>query len=138
MSIIKASSKSADAPQFEDGTYDADFEGLKLVEHPDWAGDGLYGYDDGARVHFGFTAYIEGDPLKCEYLTKPNFNVTSKTTPGAVKVIRALMTNSEFNAFKSSEDNDTYEAPDLDGRPCKVELEHSKSGWPKVVSVFPK
>ena len=62
---------SASAPSnVEAGLVPARFDGFAYESHPEWAGDGKFGYDDGRRLTWGFTLtdadgtvlYDEGDP----------------------------------------------------------------------------
>jgi len=130
-----ATTKGADAPEIEDGIYPATFEGVVQESHPDWAGKNKFGgEDDGERLRWDFTCYDEGDPVPVNILSNLNFNVKSKTVPLAVRLLKALLTKGEWDAFL------TGASPDSDSlkeRRCQVQIEHNENGWPKIIAVLP-
>lgn len=125
---LVASSKSADAPDIEEGRYPADFTGVaaKTLENSAFGNPDVF--------IWGFTAYDAGEPVSVEHMTSQSVNVKSKTTPKAVKVLKALLTKAEFQSWTEGEIN----AADLQlvGRHCEVEIEINDNGWPKVVAVY--
>lgn len=133
---FNATSKAADAPDVEAGVYDARFDGVttKFVE------GGQYG--DGERFVWAFTLldddgsvlYDQGDPVEVDSLTSMSTNVASKTTPKAVRYLKALLTDAEFAQFSAGEG---FAADAIVGRKCQVEVAIRDSGWPTVVSVLP-
>ena len=125
---FNASSKSADAPDIEEGTYPADFESI-AEDHIDKSQFG-----SGDIWVWRFTAYDQGDPVKVEATSSRNLNIKSKTTPTAVRYLKGLCTKQEFQAFLNG---DGFDAEKLVGRRCQVEIEIKDSGWPKVVNVMP-
>lgn len=131
-----ATSKSADAPDVEPGIYDARFDGVekKYIE------GGQFG--DGDRLEWQFTLlddegavlYDGGDPIEVQGLTSMSTNVLSKTTPKAVRYLKALMTAEEFAAFSEGKG---VGASNLVGRTVQVEVAIRDSGWPTVANVLP-
>ena len=136
MSIsFTASSKSADAPNIEAGIYDARFEGVvaKVIEESK--------FDPNAFI-WSFTLleegtdevlYDGGDPVTVDLVTSQSVNLTSKTVPGAIKALKALMTTKEFALFEAGE---TMDAEALEGRKVKLIVSIKDSGWPKAEGVI--
>lgn len=143
MGQLFASAKSADAPDLEGGLYDAKFLGLseKFIE------GGQYG--DGTRYVWNFNLLDDdgnviseerednpnfGDPLEVDALTSMSLNTQSKTTPKAVRFLKALCTDDEFAAFEDGKGVDTDA---LEDRKVQVEVTIRDSGWPTIVNVLP-
>lgn len=99
-------------------------------------------YGDGDRFEWAFTLldddgaviYDEGEPVELTGLTSTSTNVASKTTPRAVRYLKALMTASEFAVFEAGEG---VEAEELLGRIVQVEVAIKESGWPTIANVLP-
>ena len=136
-----ATSKAAEAPNVEEGMYDARFTGVssKRVK------GGLYTKDTengDLKLEWGFQLlddegadlYDEGDPLTLSKLTGIGFNIASKTVPQEVRVLKALSTPAEFASFEAGEGVDE-EA--LVGRTCQVEVFVKENGWPGIGNVIP-
>lgn len=133
---FQATSKSADAPNVDAGIYDARFDGVetKFVE------GGQFG--DGERFAWSFTLlddegavlYDDGDPIEIDGLTSMSTNTKSKTTPKAVRYLKALMTPEEFAGF---ENGNGVSADALIGRTVQVEVAIRDSGWPTIANVLP-
>lgn len=131
-----ATSKSADAPNVDAGIYDARFDGVekKFVE------GGQFG--DGDRLAWAFTLlddegavlYDDGEPLEIDGLTSMSTNVHSKTTPKAVRYLKALMTPEEFAGFSEGKG---VPSGALIGRVVQVEVAIRDSGWPTIANVLP-
>lgn len=131
-----ATSKSADAPNVDPGICDARFDGVqkKFIE------GGQFG--DGDRLEWQFTLldddgavlYDDGDPIEVQGLTSLSTNVLSKTTPKAVRYLKALMTPEEFAAFSEGKG---VNASALIGRVVQVEVAIRDSGWPTIANVLP-
>ncbi len=130
-----ATSKAADAPDIEGGIYDARFDGVakKFIQ------GGQYG--DGDRFEWSFTLmedgavlYDGGDPVELTGLTSTSTNIASKTTPRAVRYLKALMTPAEFAQFEAGEGVD---AQALLGRVVQVEVLIKENGWPTIANVLP-
>lgn len=131
------------APEVEDGVYDMRFDGVESEAHPEWAGPNKWGkHDDGNRFRWNFTLldgegavlYDEGEPITLNKLTNTSLNVVSKTTPVAVKVLKALLTPAEFAAFEQGT------APDSDkliGRIVQGVVSTNDKGWPNIDDVMP-
>jgi hypothetical protein len=131
---FKASTKSASAPEFEDieGAL-LRFEGVeeKVLDKSQF---------DPEVFVWAFTVcdadkkviYSEGDPLTVDKLTSRSVNVKSKTTPGAVKVLKALMTKAEFAKFSDEDEDDKVGEDELIGRFVKADIIHNESGYPAI------
>lgn len=133
---FSATTKSSDAPDVDPGIYDARFDGVEKK----FITGGQFG--DGDRLEWQFTLldddggvmYDAGDPLSVEGLTSMSTNVLSKTTPKAVRYLKALMTPEEFANFS---DGKGVGASALIGRVVQVEVAIRDSGWPTVANVLP-
>lgn len=147
MPVLNATSKSAAAPDIEGGLtaglYDAKFMGLetKFIE------GGQYG--DGDRYVWPFTLLDDdGEPLLntneesddfmkpviADGLTSLSLNTQSKTTPKAVRYLKALCTAEEYAAFEDGEGVDTDA---LIGRKAQVDVSIRDNGWPSIANVLP-
>ena len=132
-----ATTKSADAPNVDAGIYDARFDGVsvKFIE------GGQFG--DGERFIWSFTLldddgailYDDGDPIEVDGLTSMSTNVLSKTTPKAVRFLKAIMTSEEFATFS---DGKGVDGDALVGRVVQCEVAIRDNGWPSVANVLPK
>lgn len=133
---FNATSVAADAPNVEAGIYDAKFDGVAKK----YVTGGQYG--DGDRFEWAFTLldddgsvlYDEGDPIEVTGLTSTSTNIASKTTPRAVRYLKALMTPAEFAAFEAGEGP---MASALVGRKVQVEVAIKDNGWPTIANVLP-
>lgn len=125
---FQASTKSADAPDIAEGVYTADFDGVRLdnIENSQFGNGDIFAWD--------FTVYDEGDPVKVQGTTSRSLNLKSKTTPTAVRWLKAMLTKAEWQKFEAGEGLD---AEALDGRRVQVEIAIKDSGWPKIVNVMP-
>lgn len=134
--VFTASSKAADAPDIEAGLYDARFDGVttKYVE------GGQFG--DGERFVWAFTLldddgaviYDDGEPVEVDGLTSMSTNILSKTTPKAVRYLKALMTAEEFSDFTEGKG---ISAESLIGRTAQVDVAIRDNGWPSIATVLP-
>lgn len=143
MGQLFASAKSADAPDIgEPGLFDAKFLGLseKFIEGGQY-GDGtryvwLFNLlDDDGKVLYEERAENpnHGDAIEVDALTSMSLNTQSKTTPKAVRFLKALCTPEEFAAFEDGKGVDTDA---LIGRKAQVEVTIRDSGWPTIVNVL--
>jgi hypothetical protein len=136
-----ASSKAAEAPNVDEGMYDARFDGTasKRVK------GGLYTKDTengDLKLEWSFTLlddegevlYDEGEPVVLSKLTGVGFNIASKTVPQEVRVLKALLTPAEFASFEAGEGVDE-EA--MKGRIVQVEVFVKENGWPGIGNVIP-
>ena len=123
---FKASSKSADAPEIEDGRYAAIFKGVseKVLTNSQ--------YGNGEVWIWAFEVNDGGDLIDLEGLTSRSLNITSKTTPKAVKYLKGLLTKVEWAAFLEGEG---FDAKALMDRKCQVDIEHNDNGWPQIVGI---
>lgn len=131
---LAGSSKSANAPDIEPNIYDARFDGVvaKVLEKSQYDPNAFIWsftlFEDGKAI------YLDGEPVEVEKVTSQSTNTKSKTTPGAVKVLKAIMTADEFAAFEREEPID---AEELVGRMVQVVVVTKDSGWPGVDEVLP-
>jgi hypothetical protein len=136
-----ATSKAAEAPNVEEGMYDARFDGVssKRVK------GGLYTKDTengDLKLEWAFTLlddggsdlYDDGDVIVLSKLTGVGFNIASKTVPQEVRVLKALATPAEFAKFEAGEGVDEES---LVGRKCQVEVFVKENGWPGIGNVIP-
>lgn len=146
MTKFLATTTSADAPDVESGIYDATFLGVlpKAIQsdfssiEKDKDGNEIpnsyewrYGLLD---EEFDQLYKDDGDPLEVTKLTSMNLNTTSKTVPGAVKVLKAMLTTAEYDAFLNGEAPDS---DDLIGRKVQVDVQDNARGWPTIEAVLP-
>lgn len=158
MAQYTASATAGDAPNLDPGMYDAVLLRVesKRVNGGEYTKDKVNGDpklewvfglldDDGDRILFvdaeGEVKYEDGDPVEVEVgkLTGVGFNIKSKTTPGEVKVLKALLTPAEYAAFENGEGtpDDEVDAPEgLRGRKAQVEVFIKESGWPGIGNVI--
>lgn len=135
-----ATSKAAEAPNVEEGMYDARFDGVtsKRVK------GGLYTKDTengDLKLEWAFTLlddegnalYDDGDPIELTKLTGTGFNIASKTVPQEVRVLKALLTPAEYAAFENGEG---VNEDSLVGRKVQVEVFVKENGWPGIGNVI--
>lgn len=80
-----------------------------------------------------------GKPVIVSKLTGVGFNIASKTVPGEVKLLKALLTPAEFAAFEAGEgtpDSEEEAPAGLIGRKVQVEVFVKENGWPGVGNVI--
>lgn len=132
---------SANAPDVEAGLVPALFDSMSLVEHPDWAGPGKFGDDDGQRLHWNFTLvdendqplYDDGDAVTIEAVNSANLNTKSDKSKNA-----AWLKAVSPAAFAAVDGGVGFNADDMANAPCFLLLEIKENGWPKVVNVIPR
>lgn len=135
-----ATSKAAEAPNVEEGMYDARFDGTESKR----VKGGLYTKDTengDLKLEWKFTLlddegnelYDDGDPIELTKLTGIGFNIASKTVPQEVRVLKALLTPAEFAKFEAGEGVDE-EA--MVGRTVQVEVFVKENGWPGIGNVI--
>jgi|GEM_PF-3036557 len=136
-----ATSKAAEAPNVEEGMYDARFDGTESKR----VKGGLYIKDTekgDLKLEWKFTLlddegnelFDEGDPIELTKLTGTGFNIASKTVPQEVRVLKALQTGPEFAKFEAGEGVDEDA---LIGRKVQVEVFVKENGWPGIGNVIP-
>lgn len=133
---FEASTKSANAPKgVKKGEYDAKFKGVESgeIENSQF-GDGKVFFwkfalldDDGKAI------YSEGEPIEVSKTTSRSTNVKSKTTPGAVKVLKALLSDEEFEDFKDGKSKVKDE--ELIDRVVVVEVFIKDNDWPGIEEI---
>jgi hypothetical protein len=143
MATYTATSKAADAPDVSGLVGMVD---LRLTDEPSvahgikgqYAKDKVNG-DDKFEWPFiiiddeGDPVYIEGEEVEVTTLTGMGFNIASKTVPGEVKMLKALLTASEFAAFENGEGTNGATLP---GRVVQAELFVKENGWPGISNVI--
>lgn len=137
--ITNTPSKSA--PEgVEEGLVPAKFLGLSKQNHPDWAGEGKFGYDNGDRFHWNFVLtdddgdelYSDGDPIEVEATNSANFNTKSDKSKNA-----AWLKAVSPEAFAAVDAGRPVDPKTLEGAPCMLLLSIKDNGWPKVENVLP-
>lgn len=132
---MQSSSTAKVPPKLPDGEgiYTLRFDGVREDEIK----GGKYGDDvfiwELTVFHEGKVAYDEGEPIEVEKVTGRSVNTKSKTVPGAVKVLKALMTPAEFAAFENDEPID---ADELIGRFVQGDLSYKDNGWIAVGDII--
>lgn len=132
---------AGEVPNVEDGMTDALFLGVRLVEHPDWAGKDKFGNDDdGKRLHFGFVLCDEDGaelyddegvkPVELELKTR-NFTGERSNTYAAMK---GIMTAAELAGWQAGQ---APKAEALNRRPVQLVISHNPKGYPQIDSVLP-
>ncbi len=135
-----ATSKAAEAPNVEEGMYDALFLGTESKR----VKGGLYTKDTengDLKLEWNFQlldeegnpVYDEGDTVELSKLTGTGFNIASKTVPQEVRVLKALLTKAEYAKFEAGEGVDE-EA--MKGRKVQVEVFVKENGWPGIGNVI--
>lgn len=141
MTTFLATSKAAEAPNVEEGMYDALFKGTQSKR----VKGGLYTKDTengDLKLEWAFALlddegeplYDEGDPIILAKLTGTGFNIASKTVPQEVRVLKALLTPAEYAKFEAGEGTDESELID---RKVQVEVFVKENGWPGIGNVIP-
>ena len=131
-----AVSKAADAPHVEGGFYDARFDAVDIKKDI----PSQFGNSDCFEWAFtllddeGAVLYDGGEPVEVTGLTSMSTNVKSKTTPKAVRYLKALMTEAEYAEFV---EGGGVDASALLGRVVQVEVGIKDSGWPSIFNVLP-
>lgn len=135
-----ATSKAAEAPNVEEGMYDARFDGTESKR----VKGGLYTKDTengDLKLEWKFTLlddegnelYDDGEPIELSKLTGTGFNIASKTVPQEVRVLKALLSPAEYAKFEAGEGVDE-EA--MLGRKVQVEVFVKENGWPGIGNVI--
>lgn len=135
-----ATSKAAEAPDVEEGMYDARFTGVtsKRMTSGEYVKDKVNG---DLKLEWAFTLvddngddlYDDGDPIELTKLTGTGFNIASKTVPGEVKLLKAILTPAEYAAFEQGEGVDE---DSLIGRIVQVEVFVKPNGWPGIGNII--
>jgi hypothetical protein len=138
---IKNTPAKAAPEGVEEGLTPAIFNSMALVNHPDWAGPGKFGYDDGERLHWSFTLvdeneqplYDDGDVIEIEAVNSATLNTKSDKSKNAawLKAVSPV-------AFAAVDAGTEFDSEEMDGAPCYLLLEIKENGWPKVVNVIPR
>ena len=138
--VFEAVTTAAEAPQVEPGLYDMRFDGTsdKVVTGGQWQkneeGDPKIEWsftlldDDGAALYDG------GDPIQLSKLTGTSFNYDSKTVPGGLKMLKALLTPQEYAGFITG--GGCPNEDELLGRKVQGEVFVKESGWPAIGNII--
>ena len=129
-----ASTVSAEAPDIDAGIYDARFDGVeaKTLEKSQYDPD-VFEWQF-TLFEEGEPLYDDGEPVEVTGLSSRSTNTKSKTTPRAVKYLKAIMSPEEWATFEAGGGVD---ASALQGRMVQVEVAIKDSGWPFVDNVLP-
>ena len=130
---LAGSTTSAGAPNIEAGIFPARFDGVSEKLVPGKFSSEVYEWAFTLLDQNGAVLYDEGDPIEVTGLTSRSFNVASKTTPRAVRYLRALMSAAEFANFSAGSPIDSDA---LIGRLCQTLIAINDNGWPKVDDVI--
>jgi hypothetical protein len=145
VATYQATSKAADAPDIEAAMYDLVFvrSEAKKVKGGQYTKDAVNG-DPKLELVFNAISndedepgllYHEGDPIEVSKLVGVGFNINSKTTPGEVLFLKAILTAAEYAKFEAGEGtpDDEVDAPTgLRGRVVQGEVFVKENGWPGV------
>ena len=131
---------AAEAPQVEPGLYDMRFDGTsdKVVTGGQWQKS----EDGDPKIEWAFTLldddgaalYDAGDPIVLSKLTGTSFNFASKTVPGGLKMLKALLTPAEYANFEAGNGCPNEDA--LIGRKVQGEVFIKESGWPAIGNII--
>lgn len=129
-----ASAAEGNPPKLDEDIYDGRFDGVE----PKTLEQSQFGNPDVFIWHFtvledGEPVYDDGEPITVDAITSRSTNTKSKTTPRAVRYLKALMTADEFAAFEKGE---SVGADDLLGRMVQLQITIKENGWPKVEDVL--
>lgn len=158
MAGFQASTSAGDAPVVEEAMYDLVFTGIerKTLKSGEYLKDKVNGDPklewyflvldaEGNPLPFvnaeGEVLYEDGDPreVKLSKLTGVGFNIKSKTVPGEVRILKALLTTAEFKAFEggaATPDSDVDKSEGgLIGRTVQGEVFTKENGWPAIGNI---
>lgn len=130
-----ATTAAADAPHVDAGMYDARFDGIETK----FITGGQYG--DGDRFQWNFTLldddgnelYDGEEPIQIDTLTSTSLNTTSKTQPRALRYLKALLSQPEYDAFVNGA---KFDASNIVGRRVQVEVYIRDTGWPSISAIL--
>lgn len=126
-----------------DGIYDAEFLGVSVKPQV----SGKYGTEDKYIWNFGLFGSDdigetgkalfsdEADRVEVDSMTGQNMNTASKTVPGGVKVLKAILTAKEFNLFKDPDGGFEMKDEDLIGRKVELDIFTNEEGWLRIAEV---
>lgn len=139
---FNGSTKAADAPDVSEyvGTVDLRFTGTqdKLIKGGQYTknkvdGDPKLEWSFDLLDEDGEQVFDEGEPITLQYLTGVGFNLAAKTTPSELKVLKALCSKAEYEAFESG---DGPKESELLGRVVQGELFVKENGYPGVSNII--
>jgi len=145
MAQFQATSKAAEAPDIAEAMYDAVFTRVeqKRLTSGKFVKDPVNG---DPKLEWYFTPldendsaiYDKGEAVEVNKLTGTGFNVAAKTVPQEIRVLKALLTKAEFDAFENGEPTpaDDVDAPvGLRGRKVQIEVFVKENGWPGIGNI---
>lgn len=149
MATYQATSRAASAPDIEPAGYDLVFvrSESKRIKGGMYTKDTVNG-DPKLELFFNVVSnddekpgliYEDGDAIEVSKLVGVGFNTTSKTVPGEVLFLKAILTAAEFAAFLegAGTPDDEVKAPEgLVGRVVQGEVYINGEGWPGVGAIF--
>jgi hypothetical protein len=149
VATYQATSRAANAPDIEAAGYDLVFvrSEAKLIKGGQYLKDKVNG-DPKLELYFNVISnddenpglmFEDGQAIEVSRLVGTGFNTTSKTTPGEVLFLKAILTKSEYEAFieGAGTPDDEEDAPaGLVGRVVQGEVYVKDDGWPGVGSLF--
>jgi hypothetical protein len=147
MAQFQATSKAAEAPDIEEAMYDLVLVGISAttLKVGKFLKDAVNG---DPKLEWSFNPLDEtgaviinektGEPIVLSTLTGVGFNIASKTVPGEVKMLKALLTKAEYAAFENGEgtpDSDEDAPLGMLGRKAQGEVFVKENGWPGLGNV---
>lgn len=149
MATYQATSRAANAPTIEAAGYDLVFvrSESKLIKGGQYLKDKVNG-DPKLELFFNVVSndddepgliFENGDAIEVSRLVGIGFNTASKTVPGEVLFLKAILTKDEYQTFLDGggTPDDEADAPKgLIGRVVQGEVYVKDDGWPGVGAVF--
>jgi hypothetical protein len=126
-------SAGGDAPEFEDGIFAGKFDSLESKPEMFKPGEGKYGYDDGNRWRYNFTAFDPDGNFPVNFLVA---NLSTHENSKNYMILKGILTKAELRGVQEGEI--VLDAEDLIGREVNMTLEHNKQQWPTIVALVHK
>jgi hypothetical protein len=132
---------SAEAPQIDPAVYDMRFDGT--TDTTMTGGQWQKNPDGDPKIEWHFTLldddgavlYDRGEPIQLSKVTGTSFNFDSRTTPGGLKMLKALHTPLEWASYEA--DHSVFpEEEQLVGRTVQGEVFVKENGWPAIGNVI--
>lgn len=82
----------------------------------------------------GEDIYDEGEPVEVDCVTGLQFFAKAKNASKQVRIMKALMTKAEFDAWSEGESAPTLK--ELVGRPAQVDVTENGKGYPTIGNVL--
>ena len=126
-------SAGGDAPEFGDGIFAGKFDGLESKPEMFKPQDGKYGYDDGNRWRYNFTAFDPDGNFPVNFLVA---NLSTHENSKNYMILKGILSKAELRGVQEGEI--VLDAEDLIGREVNMTLEHNKAQWPTIVALVRK